>query len=201
VPVTNSFVPLLPAPGNTKGLPMLVKLFAPSNATVGSTATATLTVTDLDTATPTQTCPAQTGKYSDTVTNGQLSVLKTQAQVSGSGTSPAITCNGASMVSFAAANLSVKPGDCIVYQVVATNTGNSPVTSVVLSDAMPAYTVYNATQPVVQCAATGNTGAPLFSQTGSGAATTAVACSNTTTGVTLAPLGTLTLYYAVQVQQ
>ena len=201
VPVTNTLVPLLPAPGNTKGLPMLVKLFAPTNATIGSTATATLTVTDLDTATPTQTCPAQTGKYSDTVTNGQLSVLKTQAQVSGSGTSPAITCNGASMVSFAAANLSVKPGDCIVYQVVATNTGNSPVTSVVLSDAMPAYTVYNATQPVVQCAATGNTGAPLFSQTGSGAATTAVACSNTTTGVTLAPLGTLTLYYAVQVQQ
>ena len=28
-----------------------------------------------------------------------------------------------------------------------------------------------------------------------------IACSNTTTGVTLAPLGTLTLYYAVQVQQ
>ena len=159
-------------------------------------------MTDLDTATPTQTCPAQVGKYTDTVTNGQLSVLKTQAVVAGTGTSPAITCNGAATIpSFAVANLSVKPGDCIVYQVQASNTGNSPVTNVVLSDAMPSYTNYNATQPSLQCVATGNTGAPSLTQIGSGTATTSVSCSNTTTGVTLAPLGTMTLYYAVQVQQ
>lgn len=199
VPVTNSFVPLLPAPGNTKGLPMLVKMFAPSGATVGSTATATLTLTDLDTVTA-QTCPAQTGKYSDTVTNGQLTVQKTQAWVAGTGTAPSMTCNGAATVTFATANLSAKPGDCIVYQVVATNSGTAPVTNVVLSDATPAYTNYNATQPTAQCAATGNSGTtPAVATTGS---PVTVSCSGSgATGVILAPLGTMSLFYAVQVQQ
>ena len=203
--IASAFVPLAPAPGNTAGLPLLVKLFAPTNATIGSTATATLTVKDLNSNSATA-CPNAVGTYSDTVTNGQLSVQKTQVLSAGSGTTGSLACSGAVSTGFAVTSLKANPGDCIVYQVVATNQGNAPVTNVTLSDAVPAYTVYNATtgtpQPATQCVATGNSGTPTLTQTGTGAATTSVSCGLTGgTGVTLSPLGTMTLYYAVQVQQ
>jgi uncharacterized repeat protein (TIGR01451 family) len=199
--IAAGLVPLAPAPGNILGLPLLVKLFAPSNATIGATATATLTVTDLNSS-PTVSapaCPPATGNYSATVTNGQLSVQKSQLVSAGTGISPSITCDGTVTTSFGPNSVSVKPGDCLVYQVVATNTGNAPVKDVVLSDAIPAHTVYNATQPATQCTATGATGGTPTFTTASGA--TLVSCGNASTGVTLAPLGTMTLYYAVQVQQ
>jgi uncharacterized repeat protein (TIGR01451 family) len=196
--IAAGLVPLNPAPGNTLGLPLLVKTFAPSSATIGSTATATMTVTDLNTVAA-QTCPPATATISTKVTNGQLTVMKTQVLSAGTGTSPAITCNGNVTTGFDVVALSAKPGDCIVYKVVATNTGNAPVTSVTLNDAVPAFTVYNTTtttpQPASQCSATGATGTPAFASAGTPVAT--VSCGS----VTLDPLGTMTMYYAVQVQQ
>jgi hypothetical protein len=85
---------------------------------------------------------------------------------------------------------------------VATNSGSAPITNVVLGDAVPVFTFYNATQPAQQCAATGGTGTPALATVGSGAATATLSCSAPgATGLTLAPLGTLTLTFAVQVQQ
>ena len=194
--IAGSLVPLAPAPGNTLGLPLLVKLFAPSNATIGATATATLTVTDLNSAPTTAAplCPPTSARYAVTVTNGQLSGQKSQALSPFPTYTPPNTCNGTAAVTFAAESLSTRPGDCIIYKVVATNTGNAPVNNVVLSDAIPAYTLYNATQPATQCADSSG-GAPTFAPVGS--PVTSISCS----GVTVPPLGTLTLYYAVQVQQ
>ena len=194
--IATGLIPLAPAPGNTLGLPLLVKLFAPMNATIGATATATLTVTDLNNSPTTAAplCPPTSARYSVTVTNGQLSVQKSQALSAPATYLSPNTCNGAAAVTFAADSLSTRPGDCIIYKVMATNTGNAPVTNVVLSDSIPAYTLYNATQPAAQCAdSSGAT--PTFTPVGT--PVTSVSCS----GVTVPPLGTLTLYYAVQVQQ
>ena len=197
--IAGSLVPLNPAPGNTLGLPLLLKTFAPLNATIGSTATATMTVTDLNTVTA-QTCPPTTATISTKVTNGQLTVTKAQVLSAGTGTAPAITCSGNVTTGFDVAALSAKPGDCIVYKVVATNTGNANVTGVMLNDAVPAFTVYNATQVPAQCVASGASGGtPTFATAGTPVAT--VSCGNSTTGVTLPPLSTMTMYYAVQVQQ
>ncbi len=197
--IAGSLVPLNPAPGNTLGLPLLVKVFSPDGALIGSTATATLTVTDLGTVAG-QTCPPTTAKISTTVTNGQLSVMKTQVKSAGTGTAPSLTCDGTVTTGFDVASVTAKPGDCIIYKVVASNKGNAPVNKVTLNDTVPAYTVYNATQPATQCSVTGASGGtPGFLVTGT--PLTYVSCGNETNGVTLAPLGTITMFYAVQVQQ
>jgi uncharacterized repeat protein (TIGR01451 family) len=202
--IAGSLVPLAAAPGNTQGLPLLVNIFAPASATVGSTATATLVVTDLN-ANPTAAapaCPATTGRYAVTVTNGQLTVQKSHLKVVGVGTAPAIACDGTVVTGFGVLSQSGRPGDCIVYRIVATNNGSAPVTNVVLNDAVPPFTLYNATQPAQQCAATGNIGTAAMATVGSGAATTTLSCAAAgANGLTLNPLGTLTLIFAVQVQQ
>jgi uncharacterized repeat protein (TIGR01451 family) len=192
--------------GVGSSLQLLVKTFAPGGAVDGSTATATLTITDVN-SNSALACPAQTSKIATKITNGTLSVVKAQLVTASASTSSPKVCDGTLPTTpvFVQAALPVKPGDCIVYQVVATNTGAAPVTNVVLSDAMPAYTTYNATQPAPQCvvSATGTVGAVAAANTGNGTATTAVACSGGTTspGLTLNPQGTVTMYYAVQVQQ
>jgi uncharacterized repeat protein (TIGR01451 family) len=190
--------------GVGSSLQLLVKTFAPGGAVDGSTATATLTITDVN-PNPALACPAQTSKIATKITNGTLSVVKAQLVTASTSTSSPKVCDGTLPTTpvFVQVALPVKPGDCIVYQVVATNTGAAPVTNVVLSDAMPAYTAYNATQPASQCvgsAATGVVGTPALTLVGSGTAATSVSCG-ATTGLTLNPQGSLTMYYAVQVQQ
>jgi uncharacterized repeat protein (TIGR01451 family) len=149
-------------------------------------------VTDLNTVTPADNCPAQTAKYSSTVSNGQLRVLKTQAK-------EASTCGltDGTTLTFAVDSLKVNPGECIVYRVVATNEGNAAVSSVVLNDAVPAYTSYAATQFTTQCSATGVTGSPTApSLATTGSPVTALSCGT----VSLNPAGTITMYYKVMVQ-
>jgi uncharacterized repeat protein (TIGR01451 family) len=184
----NSLVPLLPAPGNTAGLPLLVKIFSPSTAVIGSSAVATLKVTDLGT-TAGENCGVQTSNFNTTVTNGQLRVVKKQFKDS--------SCTSTSPV-FGLASLSVLPGECILYQVVTTNEGNAPVTNVSLEDYVQQYTDFTTAQPTVQCATTGATGSAVgFTSAGSPLKLT---CSGATPGVTLNPTGTMTMVYRVQVQ-
>jgi hypothetical protein len=68
------------------------------------------------------------------------------------------------------------------------------VQSVILNDAVPSYTDYGPHQPATQCAATGNVGAPVFALSG-----ISVSCS-VSTGLTLNPQGTVTMFYQVKVQ-
>lgn len=184
-----SFVPLNPG----SGLPLLVKLFAPSNAAINYTATATLTVDDLSSPASAQ-CPSQTGVYKSVVTNGQLRLVKSEALDK--------NCTGTALsTDFQAgnANFVVSPGECLVYKVVATNEGNAPVSKVVINDVAPAYTTFLATPASASsCTVSGGTPTtPTFTQVAG-----AVSCSDAgANGVVLNPLGTMTLQFPVKVNQ
>jgi hypothetical protein len=113
--VASGFVPLQPG----ASIPLLVKMFAPSNAVNGAVATATLNVVDVNSVTSAQ-CPAQTSKFTMTVANGLLRLQKLQALDT--------ACTG-SATTFSAAQLGVHPGECLIYRIVATNEGSVAVTN------------------------------------------------------------------------
>ncbi|MCU4121416.1 beta strand repeat-containing protein [Variovorax sp. N23] len=169
------------AVGGTQKL--LVRVFAPGGASAGATDLTTVTATFTD---PAPNCGAPTATDLSTVITGQIRVVKTQAAD--------IACDGTADGAFAATPLSLKPGECIVYQVKATNEGSSPVTNIAINDAVPAYTsLTGATQPANQCVATGITGtAPVYAQSA-----TAVSCGST--GNTVSPSGSATLTFAVRI--
>ena len=164
---------------------LLVRVFAPGGASAGATDTTTVTATF----TGPSSCGAPSATDISTVITGQIRVLKTQAAD--------VTCDGVADGAFAAAPLSLKPGQCIVYKVVATNEGTAPVTNIAINDAVPAYTSLSATQPAAatQCTSTGVTGTALvYAQTA-----TAVSCGSAAN--TVAPSGTATLTFAVKINE
>ena len=125
------------------------------------------------------------------VTNGQLRLVKTEAYdkaCTGSALSTAFVSGDAST------KLTVAPGECIVYKVVATNQGNAPVSNVVINDVIPSYTTYLGSATQV-CAVVGGTppAVSTFLLTG-----TQITC---TYPAALNPAGTLTLQFPVQINQ
>ncbi|SCX73164.1 hypothetical protein [Variovorax sp. EL159] len=178
--VTPSTPLTLAANGSQK---LLVRVFAPGGATAGATDTVSVT------ATFTANCGTPTATDISTVITGQIRVLKTQA--------PSAACNGVADTAFAATPLTLKPGQCIVYKVVATNEGTAPVTNIAINDAVPAYTSLSATQPATatQCTSTGVSGTALaYAQTA-----TAVSCGSAAN--TVAPSGMATLLFSVKINQ
>ncbi|WP_095950236.1 beta strand repeat-containing protein [Variovorax boronicumulans] len=161
---------------------LLVRVFAPGGVSAGVSNTTTVTATFTD---PAPNCGAPSATDITAVITGQIRVLKTQAADA--------TCDGVADTAFAATSLQLKPGQCIVYQVVATNEGIVPVTNIAINDALPAYTVLSAKQPALQCEAPGIGGtAPAFASTA-----TAVSCGSAAN--TVAPGGKVTLTFAVQI--
>jgi uncharacterized repeat protein (TIGR01451 family) len=184
--VATGIIPFVP--GATA--PLLVKMFAPSNAAPGAVATATLTVVDANPTTAAQ-CPSQSSQYKMTVANGLVRVQKLQAldtACTGGGSLPA--------TAFSANQLSVHPGECLVYRIVATNEDAVAVTSVVINDAAPTFTTYLATPSTAStCVVSGGTGTATF------AAATGLSCSGgAAPGVTLNSNGTMTMQFPVKVQ-
>lgn len=181
-----TLVPL--APG--QNIPLIVKLFAPSGATTNAQATAILQVVD----TSSTQCPTQTAKYVVTVVNGQLDVVKTQAIDS--------ACTGAA-TAFGATTLSVKPGQCISYQVVVTNNGATAVSNVAINDAAPTFTTLMSTPSSANtCTVVGQVaGSPVPSFTGNATNGSVLCAAGTDPGVSLNPQGTMTMRFLVQVQQ
>jgi uncharacterized repeat protein (TIGR01451 family) len=186
--VTNGTVtPTAPPTGTAldggKTQKLLVKVFAPGGATAGVTDTATVTVTFPEQA----ACGSPSATDVSTVITGQMRLVKTQALDA--------DCKG-DEVPNSSAVLTAKPGECIVYRVVATNEGAAPVTNMSINDAVPAYTsLTGATQPGAgsQCVSNGVSGTALaFSSTAS-----TVACGSTAN--TVAPGGTATLTFSVKV--
>ena len=164
---------------------LLVRVFAPGGASAGATDTTTVTATFTGAA----SCGAPSATDISTVITGQIRVLKTQAAD--------LTCDGTADGAFNAAPLSLKPGQCIVYKVVATNEGTASVTNIAINDAVPAYTSLSATQPAAasRCTSTGVTGTALvYAQTA-----TAVSCGSAAN--TVAPSGTATLTFAVKINE
>jgi trimeric autotransporter adhesin len=177
--VTGSIPGPLPAGGTQK---LLVKVFAPGGASAGATDSATVTVTFPAGAT---SCGAPSATDVSTVITGQMRLVKTQALDA--------DCKGDDVPNSSVV-LTAKPGECIVYRVVATNEGAAPVTNMSINDAVPAYTsLTGATQPGNQCVSNGVSGTALaFSSTAS-----TVACGSTAN--TVAPGGTATLTFSVKV--
>ncbi|MGV0960378.1 MAG: beta strand repeat-containing protein [Limnohabitans sp.] len=169
---------------------LLVRVYAPGGANLGDVSNVTVTVSDVDsTGATVQSSPAgcgtQTNTDTSTVVTGSLTVLKKQAKSTG-------TC-AAFPGSFSTALQTAAPADCLYYEVTATNNGASPVSNVSISDAAPAYTTLAST-PAATCVATGLTGTAVAAATSG----TTVSCGSAAN--TLAPSGTLTLRFAVQIQ-
>jgi trimeric autotransporter adhesin len=144
---------------------LFVRVFAPASATAASAA-------DITTVTATYNAGASTASASDTtsVTDGLL-LQKGQAAVGCTAPGPFIYSAAA-----IAAGANTAPGQCISYQISATNTTAANITTVVLSDNIPANTTRNDA-----C------GAP----TATGSATVAGTSANATGGTVTASLPTL----------
>jgi hypothetical protein len=169
--------PLLPgAAANQK---ILLRVNAPTGLSPGSISTATVRAVF---AAP-NSCGSPSAIDLTTITTGTIRVMKTQALDA--------ACVGAADNSPSTANLSVKPGGCIYYHVMAVNQGTAPVVSLSIHDRAPAYTSLSATQPGLQCTSTGTTGvAPVYTT-----AAGEVVCGSV--GNTVNPGGGVTLNYTV----
>jgi len=166
---------------------LLVRVFAPGGASAGATDTTTVTATF---AAGASSCGAPSAIDISTVITGQIRVLKTQAADA--------NCDGVIEGAYAATPLSMKPGQCIVYRVVATNEGTSSVTNIAINDAVPPYTTLSATQPAgALCTSSGVTGTALAYAQGTPAGT--VSCGSASN--TVAPSGSATLTFAVKINQ
>lgn len=117
-----------------------------------------------------------------TIVSGDLDVVKTQALDTG--------CDGADTV-FGTAQISADPGDCIVYQVTATNTGTVNATSVQIIDTTPAFTTQEGT-----ASATGGTTPAITMEPGTDAAGDIVSDHDT-----LWPGAVATLTFTVQIDE
>jgi len=126
--VGNGIAGLSPA----ESVRIFAKVQAPASATPGTTDAATITavVTGAINTIPAPSSPVNTDTTN--VIGGQIRLDKTQALDA--------DCNGTADVGFAVGNISALPGACIMYRIVATNEGVSPVTGITINDATPAFT-------------------------------------------------------------
>jgi uncharacterized repeat protein (TIGR01451 family) len=180
--ITGSIPGPLPAGGTRK---LLLKVFAPGGATAGATNTATVTVTF---PAGSESCGTPSATDVTTVITGQIRLVKTQALDT--------NCDGIE-VPVLSAPLTAKPGECLVYRVVATNEGASPVTNLTINDVVPAYTSLTGTvQPAAPCTSTGVTPAFTIADFTTPSASS-VKCGTTTN--TVNPSGTATMTFSVRV--
>jgi uncharacterized repeat protein (TIGR01451 family) len=121
------------APGTS--VRVFAQVFAPAGAPLGTLNTTSITATTTNVA-YTATVPALTlAQDATTVLNGQVTIQKRQALDA--------ACDGTEDGAFTTLNLTTGalPNACIRYEITVTNTGTTPVTSVVINDATPANTV------------------------------------------------------------
>jgi trimeric autotransporter adhesin len=160
---------------------VFVRVFAPGSATASSPA-------DVTTLTATYNAGASTVSANDTtsVTNGLL-LSKTQV----AGTCGAALLAGPFTSSAITASAATQPGKCVAYQITATNTAATPITSVVLSDLVPANTTLASTS----CAAPAATASAVVGGVTAEGATGAV----TATLASLVPTASFQLTFCVRI--
>ena len=130
---------------------LLVKVQAPTNATVNTQNPVVLTFNPVDYNGITHDPLKNTDLT--TVTEGQVRLVKDQYLAN-------CTTGAAVSGTYTQADVSAKPGQCVKYRIVATNEGNATVTNVVISDNTPSYTQLNVTAGQAGTAVTA-TGATL----------------------------------------
>ncbi|MFS2037071.1 beta strand repeat-containing protein [Polaromonas sp. CT11-55] len=109
------------------------KVIAPSGATPGAVDATTITVTTSNGSYVTTIPAVATAIDSTTVIAGNLTLAKAQSL-----DTACAGPNGGTV--YAAATLSARPNQCVLYQITVTNVGSANATSVVVSDATPSYT-------------------------------------------------------------
>src|SRR5205807_2444848 len=112
---------------------MFVKVTSPAGAAVGAVDTTTVRAG--------YNATFATALDQTTVIAGELRLVKDQALDA--------NCDGVADTAFGQANITAGavPGACVIYRITATNAGAANITSVVVSDATPAFTVYRNVPP------------------------------------------------------
>lgn len=120
---------------------LLLKVTSPAGAVVGTTNTTTLTATATGVLNGIAAPAAAVVTDGTAVIASNVTLFKQQALDS--------NCDGTPDGAFAMAPITAgaQPGMCLRYEVTATNAGPVAVSDLVLSDAIPAYTVYSAVLP------------------------------------------------------
>jgi len=120
------------APGAT--LRIFVQVFAPAGSPLGTLNTTNVTATTVNAGYATPVPPPALAQDATTVINSQVTIVKRQALDA--------ACDGTEDAAFTTLNLTTGavPNACIRYEITVTNTGTTPVNSVVINDATPANT-------------------------------------------------------------
>lgn len=156
------------------------KVVAPAGAANGAANVTTITATTTNLSYGT-TVPA-VATATDLTTVGNLTLTKAQALDA--------DCNGAPDAGYAAAALSARPDQCVLYQVTVTNNGTANATSVVVSDAVPSYTTLSSVAATTVGTMTANptVGAPAGSTISANVGTLTIGQSAVVTfGVRITP--------------
>jgi len=120
------------APGAT--VRVFVQVFAPAGAPLGTLNTTDVHATTVNVGYATPVPPPALAQDASTVINSQVTIVKRQAIDA--------ACDGTEDGPFTTLNLTTGalPNACIRYEITVTNTGTTPVNSVVINDATPANT-------------------------------------------------------------
>ncbi|MGB7740518.1 MAG: hypothetical protein WBM03_15525 [Steroidobacteraceae bacterium] len=166
-------------------LKLLVKVFAPAGATSGTTDVVSISATGGCGGSPTT---SNTATENTTVIVGQVRVTKTQAIDHDCNGTPSLPSGDARTVgaSYSAQPMQARPGECLLYRVVATNEGLGNVVDLALADTLPSFTNFSA-GPTCSVG-TGSYSAPTFR------------CAGVTPLITLTPAASATMDFRVQVQ-
>lgn len=160
---------------------LILKVYAPSGAPLGSADTTTLTATTTGVIGGVAVPAVATATALTTVIAGQLQLVKLQALDA--------ACDGTPDTAYAPTLISTgaAPGACIRYQVTATNVGVADVTAVVISDTTPVGTTYHGS--VAATVTVGSVSAPSAGNAGTVQATVG----------TLVPGATAVLTFGVRI--
>ncbi len=178
----------------------IIVVQAPAAATAGQTNVTTVTVTPSGTINGVPASAASIATDSTVVVVGQVTLVKSQ-QIDA-------TCNNAAygpanstapyLAAFSQGTLAANPGQCIIYQIVATNIGTQPVTSVQLFDSTPGNTTCNAAPyTLTGGSTTTNVTSGTCAAVGGTAANLTMSLNPVTTA--LPANATMTLYFRVKV--
>jgi uncharacterized repeat protein (TIGR01451 family) len=116
-------------PGQSKKI--IVKIFAPAGANDGDSNTTTVSIQNV---TGETVVSNNTVNDATVIISGDITLEKFQ--------SIDATCDGAADNTLVKTGINAKPGECIVYEIKATNTGTSTVNALEINDSIPAYTTY-----------------------------------------------------------